>query len=374
MNLILKWGIFMNKLDDFYNTIDEKTYRNIKEVSYLTGLTLFNLELYTMNSIPQIFSLLFGISSSLLIGTGMYMGKYGRGGILKTKTGKELEELYQEFLKNYCQFNNFFELDNPIQIQTMFNYLLEEGYLSQHKTFKFENSDELFYWLEGTRVIEGQAVCRHISSMFKDILQILGFSAYQLPVHISEAEKRILLLQQKLNLEEFKEFLLYRLNQIKISPEEHQELLQYINSSNIQLGESNEVLFYHGNEKSLKLSKSNHVITSVFTSGKDYFLDPTQCRIYHRKNIKILYDKEVDCKIFEIPARLCCSGKEEYNALKERLHHPQEQLSRTEEESLIMKTKMLCQENTDIFEQFYNKNCELYNEINKKILKLKKSL
>ena len=57
----------MNKLDDIFNTIDEKTYKNIKEISYLTGLTLFNLELYTMNSIPQIFSVLLGISSSLLI-------------------------------------------------------------------------------------------------------------------------------------------------------------------------------------------------------------------------------------------------------------------------------------------------------------------
>ena len=69
----------MNKLDDFFNTIDEKTYKNIKEISYLTGLTLFNLELYTMNSIPQIFSVLLEISSSLLIETGIYMGKYGKG-------------------------------------------------------------------------------------------------------------------------------------------------------------------------------------------------------------------------------------------------------------------------------------------------------
>ena len=364
----------MNKLDNFFNTIDEKTYKNIKEISYLTGLTLFNLELYMMNSIPQIFSVLLGISSSLLIETGIYMGKYGKGVILKTKTGKELEELYQEFLKNYCQFNNFFELDNPIQIQIMFSYLLEEGYLSYHKSLNFKNSSESFRWLDGTRVIEGQAVCRHISAMFKDILQTLGFNAYQLPVHISEVEKHILLLQQKLNLEEFKEFLLYHLNQLKISPEEYQEFLQYINSSNIQLGESNEVLFYHGNEKSLKLSKSNHVITAVFTSEKDYFLDPTQCRIYHRKNSKILYDEEVDCKIFETIARLCCSSKEEYKALKERLRHPQEQLSRAEEKRLMSQTEILCQENTDIFEDFYNKNCELYREINKKVLKLKKNL
>lgn len=32
----------MNKLDDFFNTIDEKIYKNIKEISYLTGLALFN--------------------------------------------------------------------------------------------------------------------------------------------------------------------------------------------------------------------------------------------------------------------------------------------------------------------------------------------
>ena len=45
-----------------------------------------------MNPISRIFSVLLGISSSVLIETGIYMGKYGRGERLKTKTGKELEE------------------------------------------------------------------------------------------------------------------------------------------------------------------------------------------------------------------------------------------------------------------------------------------
>lgn len=40
----------------------------------------------------------------------------------------------------------------------------------------------------------------------------------------------------------------------------------------------------------------------------------------------------------------------------------------------MAQTEILCQENTDIFEGFYNKNCELYREINQKVLKLKKNL
>lgn len=79
------------------------------------------------------------------------------------------------------------------------------------------------------------------------------------------------------------------------------------------------------------MASSNHVITTVFKSEKDYFLDPPQCRVYHRKNSKILYDEDVDCKIFETSARLCCSSKEEYNNLKEKLHHPQKKISRAEE-------------------------------------------
>ena len=122
----------MNKLDQFYSKIDEKTYTHIKDLSYLTGIALFNFDMYAVDTVPLSLGLFIGISAGLLVNIGFSMGKYGYGGILKTTTGRELESLYHEFLKNYCQLNHFFELDNPIQIQSMFNYLLEKGYLSQN--------------------------------------------------------------------------------------------------------------------------------------------------------------------------------------------------------------------------------------------------
>lgn len=96
----------------------------------------------------------------------------------------KIRELYQEFIKNYNKLNKAFDLSNPIQIYTMFNYLLYKGYLSKDKEFQFSGKQARdINCLIGTNVIIGQAVCRHISAMLTDILNDYGIESSQLGVY-----------------------------------------------------------------------------------------------------------------------------------------------------------------------------------------------
>lgn len=101
-----------------------------------------------------------------------------------TKDIIKIRELYQEFIKNYNKLNKAFDLSNPIQIYTMFNYLLYKGYLSKDKEFQFSGKQARdINCLIGTNVIIGQAVCRHISAMLTDILNDYGIESSQLGVY-----------------------------------------------------------------------------------------------------------------------------------------------------------------------------------------------
>ena len=43
------------------------------------------------------------------------------------------------------------------------------------------------------------------------------------------------------------------------------------------------------------------------------------------------------------------------------------------EAKLVNRTKGICKDNLDVFEQFYNENSDIYNEISDKLLSIKKA-
>ena len=96
---------------------------------------------------------------------------------------KELTLLYREFLHNYSRLNKLFNFNNPVEIYTMFYYLLFRGYLSSHKTFlKTDLVTTDLHNILGVNVLAGKSACRHNASLLADILENLGFEAYTLTV------------------------------------------------------------------------------------------------------------------------------------------------------------------------------------------------
>lgn len=93
----------------------------------------------------------------------------------------EIKGLYQEVIVNFVDLCEKLYLVTPLEMETLFNYMLLHGYLSSQK--KFSNTKELVVdkkEINGANVLAGEGVCRHISPMFKDILVMYGYEAYNL--------------------------------------------------------------------------------------------------------------------------------------------------------------------------------------------------
>lgn len=81
-------------------------------------------------------------------------------------------------------------------------------------------------------------------------------------------------------------------------------------------------------------------------------------------NSNTLFDKEEDSdmKIKQIPS-MFGNNLKEYIKMRSMVSNPSPSISQEEEQELVSATKNLCDEKRDIFEQFYNDNSEIYDEI-----------
>lgn len=127
-----------------------------------------------------------------------YLGMAWTNGKEYTKDIKQIRELYNYFLNNYNKLNKIFDLNNPVEIYTMFNYLLYKGYLSKNKEFQFSGKQARdLKGLSGAEVITGKAVCRHISGMLTDILNGYGIESSQLGVYSKNYSININILEEQ---------------------------------------------------------------------------------------------------------------------------------------------------------------------------------
>lgn len=153
--------------------ISYNDYNNIQKVMELSNLGIicskdFITQQFPIlqNSIPVMIGFTLFVSIALEFFPGQ---RY-------TKDTIEIRKMYQEFLTNYNKLNKIFDLNNPIEIQTMFSYLLYKGYLSKEKTFEFSGDQARnIKLLLGTNIFTGKGVCRHISAMSVDILNDAGY-------------------------------------------------------------------------------------------------------------------------------------------------------------------------------------------------------
>ena len=125
----------------------------------------------------------------------------------------------------------------------------------------------------------------------------------------------------------------------------------------------------------LKRKIGNHAISFAFKDGKNYFLDPTQTRIYRMSELdkKMLYDDEYELPIRYLSSLAFKRSSKDYSRMKERLASQYPSVSKKQEKLMIEETMKICNGNSDIFENFYAENNELYDDISSKLLKIRKN-
>ena len=330
--------------------IDYDTYKKMREIgTYLpAGLSLLGI-VSTLSAFhsPENLIVSWGILGGIKF---LFSDTFKKGGNY-TKDVKEIRDLYTEFLHNYNKLNDIFHLNNPVEISTMFEFLLFNGYLSKDKEFQAlarGSDDKFLFSVRGAEVFTGKGVCKHIASMFSDILNEYGIESSPLVVYIN---------QENLNLD------IDSLEQQGYSDEElvNQEGKKIIFNLDVR----SFILDYMS-----KIS-GNHMISYAFKDGKSYFLDPSNDEIFRMKESKrVLYNEFFG----DIPIRfkftkLYCD-LEHYSRMKKRLSKPYLSITQ-EEEKLIDETLDKCENNMNIFEQFYADNRELYKEISQKVLTLR---
>lgn len=359
-----------NKFKKICSSINYNTYNNILKTA---GFSAIGLTLASDFILPK--NLIVNSSVDILkyVSFATYLGLVWLRGNEYTKDITQIRELYQEFIKNYNKLNKIFDLNDPIQIYTMFNYLLYKGYLSKGKKFEFSSEQARdINGLFGANVITGKGVCRHISAMLINILNESGIEASQLGVYSTSYIISInILAEQKYTKEELTTWV-----QTHITNEQtYSIVMKLIEELVDEKGQSIELSTKMIEDKNiLKRKVGNHAITFSFKDGKSYYLDPTQTRIYRvsENDKNVLYDDEYDRVSIKLLSSIVLNNFKDYLKMREKLSQQYLGVTREEEKQMIEQTITDCESNMDIFEQFYSENCDLYSDISSKVLKIKK--
>lgn len=93
--------------------------------------------------------------------------------------GIKLEQRYINFLKDLASFCIKAGWDNEMKVFSGISYMLEKGYLSCEKQFIVSNDFDTIgetMIFEGSSVILGAGVCRHLNTFLFELLAILGYN------------------------------------------------------------------------------------------------------------------------------------------------------------------------------------------------------
>ena len=281
-----------------------------------------------------------------------------------TIDGKKVYELYREFIKRYSKLNKKLGLNNPIEIFTLFNHLYANGYLSKDKKFKYDLDAKTYNVgaLLGANVITGKGVCRHISGMLSDIMVESDIDSINLSVYLNDY------------------YVLY----VPYCTSKQEELFKWAKenvldtnfwgrtSSVIGQREPKPILMEDRDLNVIGRISGNHAITYASKDGINYYLDPTSGSIFRMNptNHKLYSSSEV-LSMKSAGAKLIVSDKYSYKGLLDKARKYTGSMSLEEEKQLVDRTKHTIETNLSMFEEFYDNNKELYEEIKYKLLRLK---
>ena len=285
----------------------------------------------------------------------------------------EIRKNYEDFVEKVLELIKAHDITDPIEIQTIYNYLVYKGYLSVGKSFTFANSKLTeIKKIYGATVLSGRACCRHIAPMLTAILKKNDIPTWNLGVVINGSKVTFSIIEEK---KYTYEELIDRVNRTLFEPIERENCVQILKL--LEEKKQNVEISFTSIPYRDPIGKmvGNHQISCAYDNGRLDFLDPTQARVYRPKDeeAKVLWDDQLgEIKIRSIPF-ITGTSKEELNKILE--------LSRTatfatdeERQELIEKTLKLCEASKEEFEEFHKENSELLEDTKQKVLKLERKM
>ena len=353
------------KSKDLLGEVSYNTYYNIEKFFHIS---MWGANFLSFLPFPDEVKFTFGgiAGASALSYLVMVFSK----GIEHTREINEIHSLYKEFIKNYNVLNQVFDLQDPIQIYAMYNYLVHKGYLSENKQFVFSSTHSRdFATIMGANVMTGRGVCRHLAAMFTDILNDYNIKAGTLGVYVTNITVNIKRLDEP---KYTKEELISWLYTHPMDESIREMLMNVVNdlaARNI-LNLEFEIQTTEKDEKIYEKIYGNHAVTFAYKDGKSYYLDPTQDCIYRLDN-GVLSDSKITIFPKKI-ASLILNNHLQYTNMKKLRTGNYSAIGLEEQEKMQSETLNICKNNMDVFDQFYQNNEELYKETTNKIHALKK--
>lgn len=349
--------MFKNMSYDTYKKIETGSFFSAFAINFFASFNGQNLSSLQMSSL---FSLQFFLSCYYAFTKIFYAEIY-------TKDIKEIKKMYEELINDYADFIKDFNLYSPVEIFSLYVFMLNNGYLSYTSDFKygFNNYGDIFA-IAGANIVTGKSVCRNISFMLNDIFNKTGIDSQNLTVFVNLKESSkcniaSLISELQLDFETATDPIVKKeiLDKIKINIEKFESIKTKPNPI---------------------LSKiPNHLITLASYNDNCYLFDPTNKNIYIKdKNINDNLSKTylISSKMGKV--KIIDNGifnhfwKIDRNETKKKLllSNPNEK----DELAMIDKTIELCNENIDIIHNFRNNHIELYEELNNALSKIRKRI
>ena len=270
----------------------------------------------------------------------------------------EVEKQYKSIINDFVNLTKSLNLNNPIELATLFNYTYKNGYLSINHKYEYNTKklDEHFSLL-GATIITGRACCRHSSAFLNDVYRKRHIESYKILTGMNTKQyKKSYSIKNKYSLIKLKQ----ELKKIKLPQE---EVIKFINKKHPNLISEQEISSWKYPIHSIP---TNHSIVLIKYNNEVYYIDPTNEVFYdYLQDQDVLVSGDFQNVINIEDNRKIIRRK--INSLLKYSQAEREKLNKIEHY-----TKTLCEDNKDLLELFYQEHFDNYQSINEKIKLLQK--
>ena len=245
---------------------------------------------------------------------------------------KALKKLYNVLVNNTGKFYEEISKD-PIDIFTLYVYMYRNGYLSHDKQFTYSTHPKDFANLHGIDVVTGYGVCKNIASMLTDIYNSMGYKSKNLSVNV--------------NPDDIKGCKDHEFAPLRVQAGTHNATIYKVASNLKHLG--------------------NHQILMVDNGEFNYLLDPTNYLFLSYVNGKMMIEDTDKLMhhdhINDFLISLFGQDTHIYNSLRDRKMIKKPGITYQEYVSKRDEMIAFCMANPGLFQEFYQDNLELIDEI-----------